>query len=454
MKAAAIGVMIALLAACSRESPAPAPAAPAKPSLASAPYAPDSGSIAIQCGRLIDGLAAEPAGNSTVVIRDGRIESVTAGLSAPQGLPLLDLHEYTCLPGLIDMHTHVTENSEDTTDMKIYLRRTPQEQAALSSKQAGETLSAGFTAIRNVGNYEAWTDRTLRDEINAGRVAGPRMQVAGYYLTIPNGGGDLIIPGMKPEAIPAKYHAGVAGTPKEFRTKAQDAIDGGADVLKVIASGAVLAYGGVPGSPEVDEPSLEAIAEVAHAANRKLAAHAHGAVSIKQAIRAGADTIEHASLIDDEGIRMARDKKVALAMDVYNGDYIDTEGRKQKWPDEFLRKNLETTEAQRQAFTKAHAAGVPIVFATDAGVFPHGLNARQFPIMVQRGMTPMEAIQSATSVAAHYLGWDDRVGALASGRFGDLIAVKEDPLQDMAHLQHVAAVVKGGLVFKLPEQGK
>jgi imidazolonepropionase-like amidohydrolase len=453
MKSAAVVVSIAVLAGCSRETPEAAPSAPSVPTLVAAPYTPDSGSIAIQCGSLIDGLAAEPAGASTVIIRNGRIESVAAGLSAPQGLPLLDLHEYTCLPGLIDMHTHVTESSEDMTDMKVYLRRTPAEQQALSAKQAGDTLRAGFTAIRNVGNYEAWTDRTLRDEINAGKVAGPRMQVVGYYLTIPQGGGDLIIPGMKPEEIPARYHGGVARTPEEFRKKAQEAIDGGADALKVIASGAVLAYGGVPGSPEVDEPSLKAIADVAHAANRKLAAHAHGALSIKQAIRAGADTIEHASLIDDEGIQMARDKKVALAMDVYNGDFIDTEGRKQKWPEEFLRKNIETTEAQRQAFTRAHAAGVPIVYATDAGVFPHGLNARQFPIMVQRGMTPMAAIQSATSVAAHYMGWGDRVGALAPGRFGDLIAVKDDPLQDVARLQDIAAVIKGGLVFKLPSHG-
>jgi imidazolonepropionase-like amidohydrolase len=453
MKTAAIVVLVAL-AACSRQTSAPAPAAPAAPSLASAPYTPDSGSMAIHCGRLIDGLAAEPVGNATVVVRNGRIESVAAGLSAAEGLPLLDLHEYTCLPGLIDMHTHVTESSEDMTDMRIYLRRSAEETAALASRQAGATLRAGFTSIRNVGNYEAWMDRALRDQINAGKVAGPRMQIVGYYLTIPNGGGDLIIPGMKPEEIPARYHAGVARTPEEFRKKAQEAIDGGADALKVIASGAVLAYGGVPGSPEVDEPSLRAIVEVAHAANRKVAAHAHGAQSIKEAIRAGADTIEHASLIDDEAIQMARDKKVALSMDVYNGDYIDTEGRKQKWPEEFLRKNLETTEAQRQGFTKAHAAGVPIVYGTDSGVYPHGLNARQFPIMVQRGMTPMEAIQSATSVAAHYLGWDDRVGALAPGRFGDLIAVKGDPLQDIARLQDVAAVVKGGLVFKRPEQGK
>jgi imidazolonepropionase-like amidohydrolase len=450
MKSAALVAMLLLLAACGKE-PSREPSAPA-PALATVPYMPDSGSIAIQCGTLIDGLASEPAGNSTVVIRNGRIESVSAGFSAPQGLPVLGLHGYTCLPGLIDMHTHVTETSEDTADMTVFMRRTPQEQAELSSKQAGDTLRAGFTTIRNVGNYRAWADRDLREVVNSGKVAGPRMQIVGYYLTIPNGGGDLIIPGTKPEEIPAEYHAGVARTPAEFRAKAQQAVDGGADALKVIASGAVLAHGGVPGSPEVDEESLKAIGEVARASGAKLAAHAHGALSIKQAIRAGADTIEHASLIDDEAIQMARDKKVALAMDVYNGDYIDTEGRKQKWPEEFLRKNLETTDAQREGFRRAHAAGVPIVYATDAGVFPHGLNARQFPIMVKYGMTPMEAIRSATSVAAHYLGWDDRVGALAPGRFGDLIAVQGDPLQDITRLQEVKVVVKGGLVFAMPER--
>jgi imidazolonepropionase-like amidohydrolase len=192
------------------------------------------------------------------------------------------------------------------------------------------------------------------------------------------------------------------------------------------------------------------VVEVAHAAGRKVAAHAHGARSIKEAILAGVDTIEHASLIDDEGIELARERHVALSMDVYNGDYIDTEGRKQGWPEEYLRKNLETTEPQRQGFTRAHAAAVPIVYGTDAGVFPHGLNARQFPIMVERGMKPMEAIQSATSIAARYMGWSDRVGQLAPGLYGDLIAVKGDPLEDITRLQSVAVVIKDGLAFKLP----
>jgi imidazolonepropionase-like amidohydrolase len=195
---------------------------------------------------------------------------------------------------------------------------------------------------------------------------------------------------------------------------------------------------------------LDAVVQVAHAAGLKVAAHAHGARSIKEAIRAGVDTVEHASLIDDEAITLARERHVALSMDVYNGDYIATEGRKQRWPEEFLRKNTETTEAQREGFTRAHAAGVDIVYGTDAGVFPHGLNARQFAIMVERGMTPMETIRSATSVAARYMGWSDRVGRLAPGLHADVIAVRGDPLADITRLQDVAVVIKDGLAFKLP----
>jgi len=276
------------------------------------------------------------------------------------------------------------------------------------------------------------------------------MQVCGFYLTISGGGGDLLLPGVQPADIPARLRSGVARGPEQFRIRAQEAVDGGADLLKVIASGAVFAYGGVPGEPEMTPEELAAVVQVAHAGDLRVAAHAHGARSIKEAILAGADTIEHASLIDDEGISLARQHDVALSMDVYNGDYTDTEGRRQGWPEESLRKNIETTEAQRQAFTRAHAAGVPIVYGTDAGVYPHGLNARQFPIMVERGMSPMEAIQAATSVAARYIGWDDRVGALAPGRFGDVIAVKGNPLEDIARLQDVAVVVKDGLAFKLP----
>jgi imidazolonepropionase-like amidohydrolase len=197
---------------------------------------------------------------------------------------------------------------------------------------------------------------------------------------------------------------------------------------------------------------LQAVAEVAHEAGKKMAAHAHGARSIKEAILAGADTIEHASLIDDEGIALAAERKVALTMDVYNGDYIRTEGTRQGWPEEFLRKNEETTEAQRQAFTRAYEAGVPLVFGTDSAVYPHGDNGKQFRIMVERGMKPMDAIRSASSLAAHYMGWEDRVGAIAAGRFGDLVAVEGDPLADISVLERVAVVIKGGLVFRAPAE--
>ena len=281
---------------------------------------------------------------------------------------------------------------------------------------------------------------------------GPRVQVAGYYLTIPAGGGDLVIPGHAEAEIPPQVRMGVARGPEQFRHKAEQAVAGGADLLKIIASGAVLAFGGVPGEREMLPEEIKAVVDVAHAHHKKVSAHAHGAQSIKDAILAGADTIEHASLIDDEGIRLAKEHGVALSMDVYNGDWIDTVGREEKWPEEFLRKNVETTEAQRQGFTRAHAAGVDIVYGTDAAVYPHGLNARQFPIMVQRGMTPMETIQAATSLAARHMGWDDKIGSLQPGRYGDLIAVKGDPLADVTRLQDVAVVIKGGLVFKLPAE--
>lgn len=415
-------------------------------------FKPDSGSVAVRCGRLIDGVSATPTGPVTVLIVDGKVQEVGAGVKTPAGVAQLDLSGYTCLPGLIDMHTHLTDGSHETADLSVYYRRTREEQLAIAKRSAADTLQAGFTTVRDVGTYIAWVDRDLRDAINRGATQGPRMQVCGYYLTIPAGGGDLVIPGHAESEIPPSVRMGVARGPDQFRQKAEQAIAGGADELKVIASGAVLAFGGVPGEREMTPEEIKAVVDVAHAHGIKVAAHAHGAQSIKDAILAGVDTIEHASLIDDEGIRLAKEHDVALSMDVYNGDWIDTVGRQEKWPEEFLRKNVETTEIQRQNFTRAHAFGTPIVFGSDAAVYPHGLNARQFPVMVQRGMSPMEAIQAATSVAAKYMGWSDKVGALTPGHFGDLIAVPGDPLDDIKRLQDVPVVIKGGLAFKLPEK--
>jgi imidazolonepropionase-like amidohydrolase len=418
------------------------------------PYTPDSGTMAIRCGKLLDGYTDTAQDDVLIVIRDGRIKSLKPGASrndaARTHVPILDLTGYTCLPGLIDMHTHLTDRPEDTADLTVYFSRTPEETLRLSKENAAATLLAGFTSVRNVGTYVLGADTALRDQINAGKSLGPRMQASGPYLTIPHGGGDLYIPDFKEPADNERFHAGVARDPEGFRERAEFLVDNGSDLLKVIASGAVLAFGGVPGEPEMTREDIAAVVDIAHAVGKKVAAHAHGAESIRMAIDAGVDTIEHASYLDDAGIRAARKRgDVALAMDVYNGDYIDTEGRKAHWPEEFLRKNVETTEIQRQAFTKAVAAGVPIVFATDAGVFPHGLNARQFPIMVARGMTPIQAIRSATTMASHYMGWAKDVGTIDEGKFGDLIAVKGDPLKDVSVLQNVEVVVKGGLLFKM-----
>jgi imidazolonepropionase-like amidohydrolase len=443
---AALGIVSTILACLAPPTlllaePQAAPAA--KGSAVAAPFA---GSIVLRCGRLIDGLSPRVRRDVAVVVRDGRIASVGRLPRDARELRVLDLREHTCLPGLIDLHTHLTERPQDTADLRVYFTRTDEEQRAISRASAAATLAAGFTSVRNVGAYIEGADLALRDAIARGELPGPRMQVSGPYLTIPGGGGDLLIPGVPEREIPARVRAGVARGPEQFRARAERNLSRGADLLKVIASGAVLAYGGVPGAPEMTPAELHAVVAVARARGRRVAAHAHGAESVRDAILAGADTIEHASLIDDAGIRLARERGVALAMDVYNGDWIDGEGRRAGWPDEFLRKNLETTEAQRQAFTRAVRAGVTIVYATDAGVFPHGQNARQFRIMVERGMTPMQAIQSATSAAARAMGWEDRAGAIAVGRFGDVIAVRGDPLRDVTLLERVAVIVQGGVV--------
>ncbi|HSR68236.1 MAG TPA: amidohydrolase family protein [Acidobacteriota bacterium] len=429
---------LACLAACTGQIP-----------VTRAPFTPDSGTLAVRCGRLIDGLSDQVRSDQTVLIVDGVIREIVSSGQSAHDAPLLDLSGHVCLPGLIDMHTHVTDRAGDTADLKSFYTRTQANQDEISRIIAEKTLMAGFTSVRNVGAYPGWTGTRIRDQVDAGQVAGPRIQSAGFYLTIPGGGGDLVIPGVPEEEIPPHVRMGVARGAEAFGEKARAVVEGGADLIKVIASGAVLAYGGVPGEPEMTAEEIAAVVEVAHAAGLKVAAHAHGARSIKEAIVAGADTIEHASLIDDEGIALALRHGVALAMDVYNGDYIEAEGRRQGWPEEFLRKNAETTEAQRQSFSRAHQAGVTIVFATDSGVYPHGDNARQFAIMVERGMTPMEAIRSATSRAARVMGRDD-VGALEPGRLGDLIAVTRDPLADIRALESVDVVIKGGLLFKPP----
>ena len=357
----------------------------------------------------------------------------------------LDLSNHFCLPGLIDMHTHISEKT--SSDLSEFLTRSQEEQLVEARENAQTTLEVGFTSIRDVGVYIAWTDKRLRDEINQGLTPGPRMQISGYYLSIPGGGGDIDIPDYKGE-VPEHIRQGVTRGKDQFRQRAEKAVNGGADLLKMIASGAVLAYGSTPGSPEMNPDEIEAVVNVGQEAGIRVTAHAHGAESIKQAILAGVNSIEHASLIDDEGIRLAKEKGVALSMDIYNGDYINTVGVIEEWPEEFLRKNRETTQIQRENFTKAHQAGVTIVYGTDAGVYPHGDNAKQFAYMVNHGMTSLEAIQSATIVAAKVMNWEDRVGQIKPGYFADIIAVRDNPLLNIRLLEDINVVIKGGVVYK------
>jgi imidazolonepropionase-like amidohydrolase len=447
------GLVVIPLFACGPEQ-APEQVQHIEPSvpvqLATTPYQPDSGNLLVHCGALIDGRSEAPQSEVSILITDGHFTKIATAKDIATDVPVLDLSEYTCLPGLIEMHTHILESFEELVDLTMYFDYSHADNMTAGQEYAQKTINAGFTSARTLGNYYKFVDRDLRDKINRGELPGPRLQAAGFYLTIPGGGGDLLAPDIVEESIPDHLRVGVSRSPEEFRANALKAVEGGADILKIIASGAVLAYGGVPGEPEMTFDEIQAVVDVAHAAGLKVAAHAHGTQSIKDSILAGADSIEHATYIDDEGIALAIQHDVALVMDVGAGDWMIDHGREQGWVEEFLRKTIETTQVQRENFKRAHEAGAPIVFGTDAAIYPHGMNAIQFAYMVKWGMTPMQAIQAATSRAAFYMGWEDRVGSVEPGMLADLVAVKGDPLEDISLLENVDIVVKGGLIFKAP----
>ena len=354
----------------------------------------------------------------------------------------IDWSAYTVLPGLIDLHTHLADAGQ-SADLELPLKTSPAATALIGAHNALLTLRAGFTTVRDVGTYRGLTDVALRDAIEAGLVPGPRMAVAGAYLTHPGGGGELN--GVMPkDQLPADMRLGVLTSPQEATVKANFLFENHVDFLKLMATGAVLAIGTEPDAPELSEAEMRAAVNVAKANGSYATAHAHGAGGIKAAIRAGVRSIEHASLIDDEALQMAKDAGVWLVMDIYNGDYINDVGTKEGWPEEYLRKNRETTDVQREGFAKAVKLGIKIGFGTDSGVYPHGGNAKQFAYMVRYGMTPMQAIQSATIEAARLMGNEAEVGSIAAGHFADLIAVKGDPLTDIRVLETVEAVMKGG----------
>lgn len=400
----------------------------------------------IKAGALLDVESGAELDGQCILTRGKTIERVEPCGTTPEGAQVVDWSSYTVLPGLIDLHTHLADVTGGA-DLAQPIKTSPQSTALLGANHAWTTLLAGFTTVRDVGTYRGLTDVALRDAIAQGWVPGPRMFVAGGYVTTPGGGGELngVVPN---DQLPPDMRFGVSSTPDETREKAEFLFDNGVDFLKLIATGAVLAMGTDVNAPELSEDQMRAAVEVAKAHGSYATAHAHGAEGLKAAIRAGVRSIEHASLIDDEGLQMAKDNGVWLVMDVFNGDYIDEVGTAEGWPTEYLQKNRDTTLAQRERFAKAVKMGVKIGYGTDAGVFPHGMNARQFAYMVKWGMTPIQAIRAATIDAATMLGKEGEFGSLKPGKSADIIAVAGDPLKDVRVLESVSGVVKEGVRYK------
>jgi imidazolonepropionase-like amidohydrolase len=403
----------------------------------------------IRAGHLFDPSSGRYADNVTLVVANQRVKSIEpAGSVPPAGAQVLDLSADYVLPGLIDCHTHLSSRA-DSYDEILSFTTTPYDAAIAAVVNAKKTLEAGFTTVRDVGS-PAFLAVDLRKNIDAGFIPGPRIVASGPGLSITGGHGDLnnYSPETTVTLFPEHRDFRIADGPEEVRQTIRAQVKYGVDVIKIMASGGVLSKGDQPGAPQYTLEELKVAADTAHQAGRKIAAHAHGAQSIKWAIEAGIDSIEHASLVDDEGIALAKAHGTYFVMDIYNDDYILQVGPKIGMTEEQLTKERGVCQIQRNNFRKAHAAGVKMAFGTDAGVYPHGDNAKQFHYMVMYGMTPTEAIQAATISAADLIGRSADVGSLAPGHFADLIAVPTDPLQRIEVLEHVDTVVKGGVLVK------
>lgn len=396
----------------------------------------------IKAGSLFDSRSGNVSRNAVIVVEDDRIITVGGSeTNIPDGAEVIDLSSSFVLPGVMDMHTHVVGNL-DTYFFAGYFQ-SPHRATIGGVVNAEKTLMAGFTTIRNVGASD-YADIALRNAINAGEIPGPRMAVSGPGLGITGGHCDS-------NSLNSSFEErgdGVADGPWAVREKVRKNIKYGADLTKFCATGGVFSKGTKVGMTQYTLEEMQAIVDESHTHDRKVAAHAHGTEGIKRAILAGVDSIEHASFLDEEAVRMGMERGTYFALDIYNTEYTLERGAANGVPEENIDKEREVGTRQRQSFTMAVRMGAKVVFATDSGVYPHGDNGKQFARAVRFGMTPTQAIQSATSVTADLLGWEDRVGEIAPGMYADIIAVNGNPLDDISELEDVDFVMKGGVVYK------
>jgi imidazolonepropionase-like amidohydrolase len=401
--------------------------------------------VIITADRMVDVLSGKTVDYPAVTVTDGRITGIADARTIKFGgnVKRIDLSGKTILPGLIDMHVHL----DSLAEIGGYnsLQYTDSFWMAAGVKNARDMLMAGFTTVRNVGSAN-YNDIGLKQAIDEGYATGPRIVGAGYAIGATGGHCDET---FFPPSFNRKSPS-VGDGPQALRDQVRLQRKYGAEGIKICATGGVFSRNTEPGQQQLSEEEMRAVADEAHQWGLRVAAHAHGASGIKAAIRAGIDTIEHASLVDDEGIKLCATRKQPcwFSMDIYNTDYTQAEGAKNGVLEDNLRKDREVAQIQRDNFRKAHAAGVKMVFGSDAGVMPHGTAGGQFKTMVQYGMTPMEAIQAATRNAAQALGREKDVGAIAVGRYADIIAVSGDPTTNVRLLEKVEAVVKGGVLVK------
>jgi imidazolonepropionase-like amidohydrolase len=396
--------------------------------------------IVIRAARLIDGTGAAPLMPASVVVRGDRIDAVGTGLSTPPGARVIDLGTATILPGMIDLHTHLTSSGVHWEDELV--KTTPGQATLHGAYNARITLLAGFTTCRDMGPTWPYTDIDLRKAIDQGLVPGPRLMVAGNYLSATGGAGDARQFSIYVDVpIVQNLADGVDAIRHVVRTNLKN----GADFIKILATGAVLSKGTPPGAQQYSEEEIRVAVEEAARWGRHVAAHAHGTDGIKAAIRAGVRTIDHGSMMDAEAVELLRAHHAYFVPTLYTSESIAINPNV---PESEKERSRQIKELKDRSFQMVLKAGLPIGFGTDAAVIPHGQNARELSYRVRLGESPMAAIVAATHTSAEIMGWSDRVGTIEKGKFADVIAVAGDPLRDVSELERVSWVMKGGVIYK------